>query len=162
MIRLRCAALMLLPVLLLSYCARGIRETETGPAEAKKKILVAALSSEYKDRIAHGLVDRYKNTARVTLMPIEKLNSADYRNYDALVVIDALMAWQMFNARTRWFIGKVKEPEELKKLVLFFTAGKPKQTYTVMGVDCVTGASVMGEEDEVVKKLSERIDRLLK
>ncbi len=154
------AIILLLPVLFLAQCAKGIREV--GPADAKKRIMIAALPSEYKDRITQGLVDRYKDRSRVTVMPIEKLNSVEYKKYDALVVIDALMAWQMFNVRTRWFIGGIKDPEEKKKIVLFFTAGKPSANYSVMGVDCITGASTINTEAEVISNISERIDRILK
>ncbi len=162
MIIKRCAALiLLLPVLFLAQCATGIKQTEMGPADAKK-IMIAALSSEYKDRIVRDLADKYKVSSRVTVMPIEKLNSIDYKKYDVLVVIDALLAWQMFNATTRSFVGKVKEPEEVKKIVLFFTAGKPKEPYKVMGVDCITGASTVNTEAEVVRKISDKIDLILK
>ncbi len=161
MIKMRHApVILLLPVLFLAQCGKGIREI--GPADAKKSIMIATLSSEYKDRIAQGLEERYKSRSRLTMVPIEKLNSVDYKKYDALVVIDALLAWQMFNARTRWFIGRVKEPEERKKIVLFFSAGKPKDNYKVMGIDCITGASTIDTDAEVVSKLSERIDRILK
>ncbi len=160
MIRIRRLAVIMLPIMVLAYCGKGIREV--GPADAKKKIMIATLSSEYKDRVARGLEERYRESCRVSMVPIEKLDSVEYKKYDALVVIDALLAWQMFNARTRWFIGRVKEPEEKKKIVLFFTAGKPSPKYSVMGVDCITGASEMNAEAEVVRKLSERIDGILK
>ncbi len=160
MIRIRRLAVIMLPIMVLAYCGKGIREV--GPADAKKKIMIATLSSEYKDRVARGLEERYRESCRVSMVPIEKLDSVEYKKYDTLVVIDALLAWQMFNARTRWFIGRVKEPEEKKKIVLFFTAGKPKNPYSVMGVDCVTGASEMNAEAEAVRKLSERIDAILK
>ena len=161
MIRARRAAALLLPVLLISYCGKGIRE-EAGSVDAKKKIMIAALPSEYKDRVVRGLVDRYKTRSRITVVPIDRLNSMDTKKYDALVVIDALMAWQMFNARTRWFIGGINDKEELKKIVLFFTAGKPSEKYSVMGVDCITGASEVNADTEVVRKISERLDRILK
>ena len=152
----------LLSVLILTQCVRGVREMESGPADAKKSIMIAALSSEYKNRIAEGLAERYKNLTKITVVPLEKLNSIDYRKYDALVIIDALLAWQMFNVRTRSFIGDIKDPEDLKKIVLFFTAGKPEKNYRFMGIDCITGASTMLTDDEVIGKISERIDGILK
>ncbi|HNW29201.1 MAG TPA: hypothetical protein PKN50_12050 [Spirochaetota bacterium] len=154
------AALLFISLPILTQCAKSIREV--GPADAKKKIMIATLSSEYKDRITQGLEERYRGRSRISLVPIEKLNSVDTKSYDALVVVDALMAWQMFNARTRWFIGGIKDPEEKKKIVLFFTAGKPSPDYSVMGVDCITGASEIKEEAEVIRKISEKIDRILK
>jgi hypothetical protein len=152
----------LLSVLIFTQCARGVREMEAGPADARKSIMIAALSSEYKNRIAEGLAEHYKNRTKVTVVPIEKLNSVDHRKYDALVIIDALLAWQMFNVRTRSFIGDIKDPVDLKKIVLFFTAGKPSENYSVMGVDCITGASTMNTDDEVIRRISERIDGILK
>jgi hypothetical protein len=143
----------------LAQCSKNMREV--GPADAKKKIVIATMSSEYKDRITQGLADRYKGRTRVTMVPIDRLNSLEVKKYDALVIIDALLAWQMFNARTRWFIGGIKDPDEKKKIVLFFTAGKPSPDYSVMGVDCITGASEMKEEAEVIRKISERIDGIL-
>jgi len=157
---MRRLAVIMLPIVVMTYCGKAIREV--GPADAKKKVMIATLSSEYKDRVARSLEERYRDSCRVSMVPIEKLASVEYKKYDALVVIDALLAWQMFNARTRWFIGRVKEPEEKKKIVLFFTAGKPSPKYSVMGVDCITGASEMNAEAEVVRKLSERIDAILK
>jgi menaquinone-dependent protoporphyrinogen IX oxidase len=133
-----------------------------GSADAKHSILIAVYPSEYKNSIVQGLVDRYKEKSKIMVVPIEKLNSVDYKKYDAVVVIDALMAWQMFNARATWFIGKVKEPEEQKKIVLFFTAGDPKENYKVRGVDCITGASPPQADPAAINKISERIDRILK
>lgn len=157
----QCVALMLsLP--LLTQCARGIRETEAGPDNAKNRIIIAAYASEFKKGVTQGLLDRYRGSAKVRVVPIEKLSSIKPAAYDAVVVIDQLMAWQMFNPGTRWFIGSVKEPAEMKKLVMYFTAGDPKENYTMMGVDCITGASVQGGEAKAVERISEKIDGILK
>lgn len=148
--------------LFLARCGRGVRVTELGPVNAGNSIMIAANPSEYKDRITQGLVERYKGRSRITLVPFEKLNSIDYRKFDVLVIIDALHAWQLFNTRTRWFVGKINEPEELNRVVLFFTAGKPSERYTFLGIDSITAASEAQDEAGSIDKIAARIDSVLK
>jgi len=142
-------------------CGKGIREMEFGHEGSGKKILIAAYPSEYKKKVAEGLADRYKDRARVTVMPMRKLNRVDYRKYDVLVIIDALMAWQVFNVESSWFVGKIKEPETLNKLVLYLTAGDLKQNYRFQGIDCITGATVMNTEADAISRISGKVDAVL-
>ncbi len=147
--------------LLPAGCGRGLRVTEIGPSDGEHSIMIASYPSEYKERVRQGLIERYRDSSRITLVPIEKLNSVDYRKFDALVIMDALHAWQMFNMRTRWFVGMIDEPEALKKLVIFFTAGKPSDHYTFMGIDAITAASEAQDHAGSVKKISSKIDDIL-
>ncbi len=153
---------LLLSLLVAAGCVKGVREAELGTAGTGKKILIAAYPSEYKNRVAQGLADRYKDRARVTLVPMRKLDSVDYRGYDALVIIDALMAWQMFNIYSRSFIMKVREPEQQKKIVLFLTAADPNPNKRFHDIDCITGASVMNTEADAITRISGRVDAVLK
>lgn len=155
-------AVLVMPILFLPRCGKGLRVTEIGPAGAVNSIMIAWYPSEYKNRVRQGLIERYRDRSRITLVPIEKLNSVDYRKYDALVIMDALHAWQMFNTRTRWFVGKIDQPDVVKRLVLFFTAGKPSDHYTFMGIDAITAASEAQDHAGSVKKISSRIDGILK
>ena len=143
-------------------CVKSVREAEIGPENAQKKIMIAVYPSEYKNRVGQDLADRYKDRAKVKLVSIRTLNSVEYRNYDVLVIIDALMAWQMFNVDSNWFVGKIKEQDTLKKIVLYLTARKPKENYKFQGIDCITGASVMAGEGAAVDKISAKVDALLK
>jgi hypothetical protein len=145
---------------LLCQCGKGVRESEAGPG-AEKKILIAAYSSEFKKNIAQGLADKYRDRSKVTVVPMRSLVAVDYRKYDVLVIIDALMAWQMFNVYSGPFIMKVKEPEEREKIVMYLTAGNPKEHYKFQGIDCITGASVMNGEGEAIDKISGKIDAVL-
>lgn len=151
-----------LSVLFLPQCGKNIRETEVGPADAKNKIIIAAYYSDFKNTITQGLVDKFKNRAKVTVVPLENLGKIDPYKYDVLVIIDALLAWQLFNTRTRSFIEKLKDPGERKKLVLFLTAGDPKKNYKFMGVDCITAASQVNKDAEIVDEISEKINSMLR
>ena len=70
---------------MLSQCIKSIRETETGPPDAKSKIIIAVYYSDFKSTITQGLVDRFKNTARVTVIPLEKIGAVDTKKYNAVV-----------------------------------------------------------------------------
>jgi menaquinone-dependent protoporphyrinogen IX oxidase len=159
---LRGAMALTLSVLIGAGCVQGVRETELGREGSGRKILIAAYPSEYKKKVAEGLAERYKDRARVTVVPMRKLDSVDYRSYDALVLIDALMAWQMFNIYTRSFITKVREPEQQKKIVLFLTAGDPKPNQRFQDIDCITGASVINTEADAISRISGKVDAVLK
>ena len=155
-------ALLVASALCMAGCGKGLRVTELGAADAGSSILIASYPSEYKDRVRQGLVERYGDRARITLVPMNRLNSVEYRKYDVLVIIDELHAWQMFNTRTRWFVGKIDDDDVLKRLVLFFTAGKPSDRYTFMGIDAITAASEAQDHAGSVGKLAEKIDLILK
>ena len=151
-----------LSVLFLPQCGKNIRETEVGPAEAKSKILIAAYYSDFKNTVTQGLVDRFKNKAKITVVPLEKIEKVDPYQYDVLVVIDALMAWQMFNPWTRSFIQRLEDPKEKKKLILFLTAADPKKNYKFIDVDCITAASQVNKEGEIVEEISARINSMIR
>lgn len=151
-----------LSVLFMPQCVKNIRETEVGPADAKNKILIAAYYSDFKNAVTQGLVNRFKDKAKITVIQIEKFGKIDPYQYDVLVVIDALMAWQMFNPWTRSAIQKLKDPGEKKKLVLLLTAGNPKKNYKFMDVDCITSASQPNREGEIVEEISARINSMIR
>lgn len=156
------AGIVVLSAIFLAGCGKGVRVTEYGPANAGSSIMIASYPSEYKDRITQGLVERYKGRSKIALVPLGKLNSIDHRRYDVLVILDALHAWQLFNPTTRWFVGKIKDPADIEKVVLFFTAGKPSERYTFMGIDAITAASEVQDDAGSVAKIAAKIDEVLK
>jgi hypothetical protein len=156
----RTAVFILMLVLLLG-CTKGLVDTQVGAEGGSRKILIAAYPTEYKNKIAQGLASFYKDRAVVTLVTMQDLKSIDYRQYDAFVLIDQLMAWQMFNFESKWFINSLKEPEVRRRLVLYLTAGSPKQNYKFHGVDAMTGATMMNREAEAIETIFARIDAVL-
>ena len=95
-------------------------------------------------------------------MPLEKLGKIDPYKYDVLVIIDALRAWQLFNTSTRSFIQNLKDPGDRKKIVLFLTAGKPEKNYKFMNVDCITAASQVNKDAEIIEEISVKINGMLR
>jgi hypothetical protein len=145
-----------------SQCVKSIRSVEVGPADAKQSIVIAARYSDYKDSIVQGLVNRFKNAARVTVIPLSKVETVDTRKYNAVVIVDELLAWKMFNYETGSFINTIKDPVEKKKIVLFMTAGKPSKNYSFLGVDCITAASQQATNEAIVDEIAAKIKGVLR
>lgn len=142
-------------------CARGLVGDEIGPAEATWKILLAVYPTEYKARIADGLVERFQGRAKVTRISVRELGRVDERHFDAVVIIDQLMAWQLFNFESSAFIRRIDAPDARRKIVLYLTAGSPKPDYRFKGIDAMTGATEMNREGDAVDAISARIEALL-
>lgn len=132
-----------------------------GAADAGKRILLAVFPSDHKLRIAEGLVDRYKGRLKVTQVSVQDLKAVDHRHYDAVVIIDQLMAWQFFNVESRGFIRNLGEPDAQRKIVLYLTAGSPKPDYKFQGIDAMTGATALHQEGAAIEAISGRLEALL-
>ncbi|TFH41624.1 MAG: hypothetical protein E4G96_05125 [Chrysiogenales bacterium] len=157
-----CIIMVLCAAAVFAQCGKNIRRMETGRADAGKKILIAAFYSDYKDTIVQGLVERFRDTAKITVVPLSDLGGVHHGDFDALVVIDSLRAWKMFNTRTRHFIRKIDDPEGRKKIVLFLSAGNPKKNYSILGVDSITAASEADQDTAIIEKISERVREILR
>ncbi len=51
--------------------------------------------------------------------------------------------------------------EDNNNVVLFMTAGNPDYEYSYGGVDAITSASRIANEEEIFTELSEEIDRII-
>lgn len=157
----RAIPLTLLALLVGVACVKGLVGNEVGPADADRRILLAVFPSEYKLKVARGLVERYQGRVKVAQVSIQDLKSVDHRAYDAIVIVDQLMAWQVFNFESSGFIRSIDAPDARRKIVLYLTAGSPKGDYTFQGIDAMTGATAMNREGDAIEAISGRIDALL-
>lgn len=142
-------------------CARGLVKTEMGLADAAQTVGIVAYSTEYKNQIAQKLAERFQGRAKVTLHSIGDLKAIDCADYDALVIIDQLMAWQLFNIDSGWFLRRIEDPQVRRKIVLYLTAGSPKADYRFQGIDAITGATAIGREDEAIDAIAARVEAIL-
>ncbi len=150
-----------LSLVILAGCARGLSGNDIGPEDAPKKMVLAVYSTEYKDKIAEGLVDRFKSTVKITQVSVRDLKRVDPKDFDVLVIVDQLMAWQIFNFDSIGFIRNLESPDERRKVVLYLTAGSPKDGYKFQGIDAMTGATAVNREGEAIDMISKRVNLLL-
>ena len=144
--------------LILTACSKNVRETTVENPDASYRLIIAGDSSDFKDSIRSRLMNNYKDICRIEVVNLDKLAGIEEDQYDAVLIMDTLMAWGGFNREVKHFIDSRQDSQ---KIVVFFTAGDAESIYSYKGVDAITSASVPAQEDDVVEKLTRKIDLLL-
>ena len=127
-------------------------------AHTGKSLLIASVSSEFKDALVSRIIDNYKGRADIRLVNLDKLKVTDLSHYDALVVVDARTGWMMFNTKVRRTVRKMADKN---KLVLVLTGRKHQWSWKKGKVDAITCASVKDHADPVYRNVVKKLDRLL-
>jgi hypothetical protein len=145
-------------LLMLTACSKNLRETTLENPDASYRLIIAGDSSDFKDSIRDKVVNNYKDICHIQVVNLDKLEEIDYDQYDAVLIMDTLMAWGGFNQEVKTFINALQDNQ---KVVVFFSAGDAEAKYSYKGVDAITSASIVSNEDVVVDKLTQKIDLLL-
>ena len=75
-----------------------------------------------------------------------------------VLIIDTTLAWSGFNPSLNTFL---EDNEHKDNVIVFMTAADPDWTYSYKGVDAITSASVMENEEGKLDEIVQRIDHLL-
>lgn len=145
-------------VFMLTACSKNLRETTLENPDASYRLVIAGDASDFKDSIRDRLVSNYKDICNIDVINLDKLAEVDSRQYNAVLIMDTLMAWGGFNTEVKRFIDS--QPDS-HKIVVFFSAGDEEAAYSYKGVDAITSASVPSEEAAVADELTRKIDLLL-
>lgn len=141
-------------------CGRNLlKETKIVNEKARYKLLIAGDSSEFKDSVRDEIVERYKDKCSIEIINIEKLEEVSKEDFDFVLIMEGIRGWGILNPVMRDFIDRIENRE---RIVLFATSMNPYYEYSYEGIDAVTSASQMEKKDEIVKKLTEKLDRLIK
>ena len=147
-----------LVVVVFSSCSRNIKEITINNLNASHKIVIASNGSDFRDGIRDKVIKKYSENCYIEVINLDKLKTVDYERYDAILVMDAIIAWGGFNPEMKNYIDSLNDK---KKVVLFLSAGDEELKYSYNGVDAISSASVIEEEDKVVKEITGKIDMLL-
>lgn len=145
-------------VLFLSSCSRNIKETTINNLNAPHKIVIASNGSDFRDSIRDRVIKTYSDNCYIEVINLDKLQTVEYERYDAILIMDAFWAWGGLNPEMKNYIDSLNDK---KKVVLFFSAGDGELKYSYNGVDAISSASVIEEEDKVVQEITGKIDMLL-
>ncbi|MGD9210256.1 MAG: hypothetical protein PVI90_05740 [Desulfobacteraceae bacterium] len=148
----------ILNVLILISCAAPIAQKSIVTPNAKFNILIASDGSEFKNVIHNRLIERYKDQCSINNIALKEINKVDSEKYDVIIVMDSCMAMSGFNLRVKKFLDNVSTNENL---VLVMTAGDPDWQFNYNGVDAITSASVMENEEKVFILLTMQIDHII-
>jgi hypothetical protein len=149
------AALM---IIIFSSCSRNIKEITINNLNAPHKIVIASNGSEFKNSIRDKVIKKYSDNCYIEVINLDKLQEVEYDRYDAILVMDAIIAWDAFNPEMKKYIDSLSDK---KKVVLFLSAGDEELKYSYNGVDAISSASVVAEEEKVIQEITRKIDLLL-
>ncbi len=143
---------------LLLSCAKKIPEQQFAAQDPQYDLLITGVTSEFKADIILRIIDRYKEQGNVDLVNIDKLDRLQCDDYDAILVMDSVRAWSLFNFSLESFLEKT---EDCDNVVLLYTAGDPDWKYQYHEIDAITSASQMDDQDRVFNELTYAIDLLV-
>jgi hypothetical protein len=143
---------------LASGCTRNLQEERYTTAAARVEILIAGDASEFKDALRQRLIDHYRPFSNIDVVNIDKLRTVAIDDYHVVVIIDTCLAWSRFNPSTKTFLDRTAER---RKVVLLMTVDDTDWSFEYQGVDAMTAASVMANEDQVFERLRNAVDRIL-
>ncbi|RJP83907.1 MAG: hypothetical protein C4518_20560 [Desulfobacteraceae bacterium] len=151
-------AIIVLGLMLILSCVTKIPEQQFVTENPKYTLLITGVTSEFKADIISRIVDRYKDRGNVSLVNMDKLDRLQCDDYDAILVIDSVQAWSMWNFSLKSFLEKT---ENCKNVVLLYTAGDPGWKYQYHELDAITSASQVEDQDRVFNELTYAIDVLI-
>lgn len=142
----------------LASCTRNVRETQFTTENAKFNLIIAGDSSGFKDEIRKRIIARYSNSGNIDVVNINKLENVRPEDYDAILIMDTCIGCEDFNWSMKGFLDRL---EDKNNVVLLMTTGYAHYEYSYGGVDAITAASRIADEEEIFLRLSEEIDRII-
>lgn len=150
--------LALVAFVFLTSCTRNVKETQLTTENAKFNLIIAGDSSDFKDEIRNKIIARYSNSGNIDVVNISKLENIKPEDYDVILIMDTCIGCEDFNWSMKDFLDKL---EDNNNVVLLMTTGYAHSEYSYGGVDAITAASRIADEEEIFLRLSEEIDRIL-
>ncbi|MGB5922262.1 MAG: hypothetical protein WBH36_08540, partial [Syntrophobacteria bacterium] len=124
----------------------------------KFNLLIAGDSSDFKDGIRDRIIARYRNNGNIDVVNIDKLENIKPEDYDVILIMDTCIGCEDFNWSMKSFLDRL---EDYDNVVLLMTTGYSHYEYSYGGVDAITAASRIADEEEIFTRLSEEIDRII-
>ena len=151
-------ALAVVALAFLASCTRNVKETQFTTENAKFNLLIAADASDFKDRVRNRLIARYSKSGNIDVVNIKKLENIRPEDYDVILIMDTCIGCEDFNWSMKDFLDRL---EENNNVVLLMTTGYSHYEFSYGGVDAITAASRIADEEEIFSRLSEEIDRII-
>ena len=152
------AILAIVALAFLVSCSRNVKETKFTTENAKFNLLVAGDSSDFKDRVRNRIIARYRKNGNIDVVNINNLKDIRPEDYDVILIMDTCIGCEDFNWSMKSFLDKL---EDNNNVVLLMTTGYSHYEYSYGGVDAITAASRIADEEEIFTELSAEIDRII-
>ena len=142
----------------LTSCTRNVKEAQLTTENAKFNLIIAGDSSDFKDRVRNRIIARYSNNGNIDVVNIDTLENIRPEDYDVILIMDTCIGCEDFNWSMKSFLDRL---EDNNNVVLLMTTGYSHYEYSYGGVDAITAASRIADEEEIFTRLSEEIDRII-
>ena len=152
------SAFAIVALVFLASCTRNVKEAQLTTENAKFNLLIAGDSSDFKDGIRDRIIARYRNNGNIDVVNIDKLENIKPEDYDVILIMDTCIGCEDFNWSMKSFLDRL---EDYDNVVLLMTTGYSHYEYSYGGVDAITAASRIADEEEIFTRLSEEIDRII-
>ena len=154
----RLMIIVLMIVAVIQACARSVPEVRHVVVNARFSILIASDASDFKDAVRHRVFEHFKTFSNVEVVNINRLKTIKADDFDAVLIIDTCLGWSRFNPTMKSFIDAAQDPSHV---ILFMTVDDTEWEYTYRGVDAMTSASVIEDEERVAADLIQKVDDIL-
>ena len=124
----------------------------------KKKLLIAAQGSNFKDEVATGIVDYFKSDSiYIKVLDIKELQAISPEDFDAIIVMHT---WEYGKPPTavKEFIHRTEKYKN--RIVVVTTSGEG--SYKMENVDAIVGESILEDTPVFVDAIIRRLTPLLK
>lgn len=134
--------------------------SELNDSTLDKKVLVASRYSEFKEAVIGKLREAFNDQpVYIKFIGLENLGKEEANQYDAIVILNKCMAWQM----DRKVIGFLKRHEEHSNMIVLTTSGDGNWLPKMEGrnFDAISSASEKAKVDEVANQIIDKIKTLI-
>lgn len=144
--------------LLFVSCTHKLDEIRIVPQAHEFTMLIAGDASAFKDGVRDKIIQKYGAFCEIHVVNIEDLPRLDAKPYDVVVIMDTCLAWSGFNSSLKSFLDK---DANRVKTVLSMTAGNPDWQFQYKGVDAITSASVLTNQERFFSRIDLGIQQVL-
>lgn len=152
------ALLCVLVIIMTSACTHPLTEQVFKSPQAEFDLLIAGDASDYKDVLRGAIVQRYQTGTNIRVINIETLGKISPEDFDAILIMNTCLAWTRFNPTVLSFL---KQTTAKDRVVWFMTVDDTEERYQHNGVDAITAASVLENQQGVITRLTQQIDAIL-
>jgi menaquinone-dependent protoporphyrinogen IX oxidase len=139
------------------YSMKTVTSYEVNTPSEDRKLLIATQGSTFKNTVAQGLVDHYKqDSIYMKIIDVADLSKIHPEDFSALVILHTWENWEP-PASVKSFVQE--NEAQTNKMVIFTTSGEGN--YKMEKVDALTGESIIEEAPVVVDKIITKLKPLL-
>lgn len=149
---------MLSCLLILAGCVHKLDEIRIAPQSPEFAMLIAGNASAFKDGVREKILRKYGPFCEIHVINIDALPGLDTAAYDVVVIMDTCLAGSRLNASLKSFLDT---EANRKKTVLSMTAAKPDWRFRYQGVDAITSASVLTDQELFFARIDRQIRQIL-